>query len=89
MMEALFQSGLVADLILAVIALEALAIAACRRLLGTGPRLARLLPTLVSGACLLLALRAALIGAAWTGIAPWLVAALVAHAVDLRLRWHS
>jgi hypothetical protein len=36
---------------------------------------------------LLLALRAALLGASWPRIALWLLAALVAHLSDLRLRW--
>jgi len=45
-----------------------------------------LLVTLASGACLLLALRAALAGAGWELIALCLLAAGVAHAVDLKQR---
>jgi apolipoprotein N-acyltransferase len=44
-------------------------------------------PTLRAGAALLLALRAAITGAAWPWIAAWLAAAGLAHLADLRTRW--
>ncbi|MFN6955413.1 MAG: hypothetical protein ACK4PG_11525 [Acetobacteraceae bacterium] len=70
-MEAFFASGLVADIALGVLALEAAALWALRRFAGRGPGLAPLGLGLLSGACLLLALRAALTGAgpAWIGAA--------------------
>jgi hypothetical protein len=70
-MEAFFASGLVADLALAVLAVEAAALWALRRFAGRGPGLAPLGLGLLSGAFLLLALRAALTGAgaAWIGAA--------------------
>jgi hypothetical protein len=49
------------------------------------PVVAMLLP----GICLLLALRAALAGAAWPWVPMALTAALAAHLWDVRLRWRS
>lgn len=46
-----------------------------------------LLPNLLAGAALLLALRAAITGAAWPWIAVWLAASGLAHVADLRARW--
>lgn len=82
-----FASGRVADLLLAVLALEGAALAAYRRLTGRGPGLRRLAPFLVAGGCLALALRGALVGAGWPWIALALLGALVAHLADLALRW--
>lgn len=86
-MEALFASGLVADLALAVLALEAAGLWALRRFAGRGPGLAPLGLGLLSGACLLLALRAALTGAgpAWVGAA--LAAAGAAQVAWLVQAW--
>ena len=42
---------------------------------------------LASGAALMLALRAALIGTAWPGIAVWLAAALAAHLAEMVIRF--
>jgi hypothetical protein len=85
-LRALIVSGRIADLVLLVVALELVALAwfGAR---GRGPGLRALLPTLLAGAALALALRAALSGAAWPWMAAWLSAAGVAHAVDLRARW--
>jgi hypothetical protein len=44
---------------------------------------------LLPGVCLLLAVRAALAGAAWPWVPAALTAALVAHLLDLRSRWRS
>jgi hypothetical protein len=70
-MEAVFASGLLADLALGVLALEAAALWALRRFAGRGPGPAPLAFGLLSGAFLLLALRAALseMGPAWIGAA--------------------
>jgi hypothetical protein len=43
--------------------------------------------SLAAGAALLLALRSALAGQAWEGVALWLIVALAAHVLDLKLRW--
>lgn len=42
---------------------------------------------LLPGICLLLALRAALAGAAWPWVPAALTAALIAHLLDVRARW--
>ena len=85
----LYQSGRVVDLILGFVVLEALFIFLYHRRSGRGLAPAKLLNLLVPGACLLLALRAALAGAAWPLMAFWLLAALVSHLVDLRQRWRA
>jgi len=82
-----FQSGLVIDLILVLVLIEAVLLWLFRRRTGRGPSMAGLLPTLASGALLLLALRMALVEARWIWIAGPLSLALVAHIVDLGLRW--
>jgi hypothetical protein len=84
---ALFASGRIVDAILLLVAGEALVLAWLRRRGALGGRaLAPLLANLASGAALMLALRGALTGAAWTGTAAWLLAGLVAHLADLGLR---
>jgi hypothetical protein len=87
-MMALFDSGRIVDLILALMVLEALII--CVLAMATRYRLpvAGLLLNLAAGACLLLALRAVLTDAGWTVAGFWLALALVAHIGDLiqRLR---
>jgi hypothetical protein len=85
-MRALFASGRIVDLILALVVLEAIAIAVWHRRSGRGPTLSALLPNLCAGAALLLAVRAALVGAWWGWIAAPLLAALLAHVLDLRSR---
>jgi len=85
-MSALFASGRIIDAILALVALEAVALAAWRWRTGRGLPPAALAANLCAGAALLLALRAALTGAAWSIVAVWLLAGLAAHAMDLRAR---
>lgn len=82
-MAELFESGRIVDLILALMALEALVF--CALALAGRDRipLAGLLLNLAAGACLLLALRAVLTGAGWTVAGVWLTAALAAHVGDL------
>jgi hypothetical protein len=86
-MSQLFASGDIVDLILALVAAEALVLTALRRWTGRGPPLRTLLGNLLAGACLLLALRTALTGAPWQATAAWLGAALAAHLWDLGQRW--
>lgn len=87
MIEAGFANGHIIDLILAMVVAEAIALALWRRRTGRGPELAPLLPLLASGFLLLLAVRAALVRAPWPLVALPLGAALVAHLLDLALRW--
>ena len=86
-MQALFDGGRVIDLILVLMAVEAVALAALYRLKGFGIAPTRLWPNLLAGAFLMLALRASLTGAGATAMGSWLVLGLVAHLVDLALRW--
>jgi hypothetical protein len=86
-MQALFDSGRAADLVLAALAVEALLLWALARFAGRGPGLARLLPFLLAGAAFALALRAALTGAGWGWVAAPLLAAFLAHAWDIADRW--
>ena len=83
-MEALLHSPRVIDPILLLVILEVLWYVAYRR--RGGAVRGGLLPTLAAGACLLLALRVALAGAAWQWIALCLMAGLVAHLFDLTSR---
>ncbi|GJE28571.1 hypothetical protein [Methylobacterium organophilum] len=86
-MEGLFASGRIVDLILVLVVAETLGLVWLRRVLGRGPSLPALLPSLLAGVGLMLALRAALLGSAWTSIAPWLALSLLAHLADLALRF--
>jgi hypothetical protein len=87
-MQDLFASGLAADLLLAIIALEAVALYALGRR-GIGPGLGAVAPFLAAGAFLVLALRAALVGAAWPYLAVPLALSGAAHAVDLARRFRG
>lgn len=86
-MEAFVTSGLVADLILLCLVLEAVALLAWRRIRGTGPSIADIMALLLPGAFLVLALRVALTGGPWPLIPLALSAALVAHLADLARRF--
>lgn len=86
-MAALFETGRIADVILALVAIEAVALLILWRSRGRGIPPAGLLFNLASGACLLLALRSALVQGAWQATAAWLAAALLAHLADLYCRW--
>ena len=88
-MAGIFTSGQIADIILALVVLEAVALIAYWRVTGRGIAAADLLPNLAAGACLLLALRTAITGAGWIWTAAFLAAALVAHLADLARRWHG
>jgi hypothetical protein len=83
----LFASGRIIDLILLMVAAEAVLIAWLHRRTQRRPTLADIGPTLVSGALLLLTIRAALTGSWWGWIALILTLALVSHLIDLALRW--
>lgn len=86
-MQALFDSGLAADLVLAALVVEALGLWALARFAGRGPGLLALLPFLLAGAAFALALRAALTGAGWALVALPLLAAFAAHVWDIARRW--
>jgi hypothetical protein len=86
-MQQLVASGRVVDLILVLVAVELVFLGYIRARRGTGIGWRALLPNLLAGASLLLALRAAITGADWPWIAVWLAAAGLAHVADLRTRW--
>ena len=86
-MAALFASGLIADLILGLVALEAVGLSVYWWRSGRGVPPVDLVINLASGACLLLALRSVLMHQSWQATAAWLAAALAAHIADLARRW--
>ena len=88
-MSDIFTNGRVVDLILGLVALEAVLIVLYRRRTGRGVAPADLLWNLLAGCGLLLALRSALIGATWPWIALPLSVAFVAHLADLQRRSRS
>lgn len=86
-MAELVTSGLIADIALAALAIEAAAILWLTRLRPRWRALAGVAPFLIAGACLIVALKAALEGWSWPWIAAALTASGVAHAVDLVRRF--
>jgi hypothetical protein len=75
------------DLVLAIVAVEVVAITAYWRMKHRGIAPAQLIPNLAAGALLLLALRFSLSGYAWPWPAACLAFAGIANIADLRQRW--
>ena len=86
-MSDLIASGRVLDLILLGMALEGAALTLLFRLRRQGVPPGALWPNLLSGMCLLLAMRAGLAGAWWGWVSLPLLGALGFHAADLRRLW--
>lgn len=86
-MTEFFASGRVAELILAMLVLEGVALGWWHRRTGRGISLRAILPFLLAGAAFALALRAALTGAGWVWVALPLLGAFAAHLWDLAARW--
>ncbi len=86
-MEALFANGRIVDLIVGLMVLEWLALAAWHLRTRRGIAPVDALVSLLAGAFLLLALRAALTAEPWTTVALWLAGALAAHLADVARRW--
>jgi hypothetical protein len=82
-----FTSGRVADLVLGVMLLEAIGLVLYWRKTRRGISPVATLINLLTGACLVLALRSALVGADWGWTAACLAAALFVHVLDLGQRW--
>jgi hypothetical protein len=79
-LSALFTSGHAVDLVLAFMAVEAIVLIVLkRRALTVGL-------TILPGAIMMLALRAAMTGAGWRWVAIWLTVSLPLHLADLRHR---
>jgi hypothetical protein len=86
-LDALFANGRIVDLIVGLMALEWIALAAWHLHTRRGIAPVDALVSLLAGAFLLLALRAALTAEPWTTVGLWLAGALAAHLVDLARRW--
>lgn len=88
-MAELFSSGRAVDLILGLMLLEGFALTLLwyRQGRGVHPRL--LWVNLAAGASMLLALRAALVGASWVWVWLALALALAMHLGELAVRWRS
>lgn len=80
-MSGFFASGHAVDLVLCVLAVEILLLVRWARVAPL-----RACASVLPGFFLLLALRAAVTGAAWTWLALWLTLSLPAHLADLALR---
>lgn len=87
LVQDLFTSGRVVDLVLLVMVLEAVVLGVHHRRTGRGIGFVDLLTNMASGACLLLALRAALTGMSWVWIGAALTASFAGHLFDLSRRW--
>ena len=86
MLETWLLSGQLLDLIILLITLEAGALMMLRQRFDNIPPIKDLLPNLLSGAALMLALRFALTDAGWLPVAACLGCALLAHIADLQRR---
>ena len=82
-----FASGRIIDVILLAMVAEGVLLAAVQARTGRGLGTRPLLMTLTSGAALMLAVRAALVGASWGVVSACLMAGLAAHLLDLAARW--
>ncbi len=83
------ESGSLPRLIAGLVLLEAIFLGWLWRTRGLGIAPRAVLGNLVSGACLMLAVGAALAEAPWWDIAILLVMSLIAHVADLALRWQG
>ena len=88
-MSDLFASGRLVDLILLIVAIEAVVLIVYWHKTGKGIAPRNLLPNLIAGALLLLALRLTLAQAGWMAICGCLAAAGVANVIDIMRRWRS
>jgi hypothetical protein len=83
------ENGSLPRLIAGLVVLEAILLVWLWRARGLGIAPRAVLGNLVSGACLMLAVGAALADAPWWDVAILLVLSLVAHVADLALRWRG
>ncbi len=81
-----FASGRIVDLVLLLVAVEIAALPWLLQRLGSRLSVYQLLPNIIAGIALMLALRASLVDAAWPWISTALLVALAAHLGDLALR---
>lgn len=86
-MDELLLSRRLIEIVIAVTLLEGVALTLYHRLTGKGIAPREFAANLLSGLCLMLALRAVLAGSGWGWTAGWLMGAGVVHAGDLWGRW--
>lgn len=89
MLESLIASGRIVDIMVAVIAVEVVAVLVFRRFYGGGIPAVPLLLNVGAGGSLMLALRAALGESDWQWIAAFLAASLAFHVADQLQRWEG
>jgi hypothetical protein len=75
------------DVVLVLVALEAVALVAYRAMTGRGPAVLPFFANLGAGVCLVMALRAALSGGGPVLILMAITGSLVCHLIDLAWRW--
>lgn len=78
---------LLIDAVIGFTLLEATLLLGYRRVTQRGLPAREYLANLVSGLCLMLALRSALVGSHWGFVAAWLAASGLVHGYDLWRRW--
>lgn len=88
-MADLFASGRLVDLILLIVLIEAVVLIVTWRVTGKGIAPLDLLPNLIAGVLLLLALRLTLADAGWMAVCFCLAASGIANVVDIMRRWRG
>ena len=88
-MEHLFSLGHAADLVIAWLLIEGALLAWHHRRTGRGIAPRAFAAAWCAGLCLALAIRGALTGAPWLWLALLLLAAGLAHGMDLWQRWRA
>lgn len=86
-MQGLWQRGWLVDAVIALTVIETLILLAYHRMTGKGLPPRAYLLNIVSGLCLMLAVRSVLTNTAWPLTVLCLSAAGIAHAADLVARW--
>jgi hypothetical protein len=87
LMADLFATGRIVDAVVVLMLLELIILTWVRKKTHGGVPMPALLTNLAAGAALLMSLRAALVDDRWQVVALWLIAALIAHVLDLKMRW--
>lgn len=88
-MAELFASARIVEFIVVLMLLELGVIMIVRSRTHRGIQPIELAVSLAAGMALLFALRAALVGLSWQHVAMWLVLALIAHVLYVKLRWSA
>jgi len=85
--DTLLVDGWIVNVALAFVVIEIGLLWLYRSRTGRGLRLAGVLPNLLAGSSLMLALRASLVGSAAGMVLFWLFLSLIFHLLDIRSRW--